>query len=51
MSNKLMIALIVEYLIVAGFCVYEKRWPYVLYWLSAALINGAVLWMGVKGGR
>jgi hypothetical protein len=48
MSDALMITIIVEYLIIAGFCAYEHRWLFVVYWLSAALLNLAVFGMGRK---
>jgi hypothetical protein len=29
----------------AGVFVYYREWPYVMYWLAAAMITGATIWM------
>jgi hypothetical protein len=38
--------LLVAYLIISIVCAFEKRWPFALYWFSAALITISVLWVG-----
>ena len=47
-SRTLMIALGGIYLLIAAAAGYERNWPVVLYWLSAASILLSVLWM--RGG-
>ena len=42
---KLLIGL---YLVLACVFAYEGKWPFVLYWGSAAGISTAVLWIGMK---
>lgn len=46
-SATLIIVLIVEYLIIAVVAAFERppRWPLVLYYVAAAMISLAVLWM------
>ena len=39
--------LIGVYLVLACIFLYERQWPFVLYWTSAAGISTAVLW-GMK---
>lgn len=46
MSTRLMLALIVAYLVIAGAAAWERDWPRVLYYLGAVLISAAVIWMG-----
>ncbi len=41
---------IVAYLITVAFSLWERRWPWALYYFSAALIPVAVLWMGETDG-
>lgn len=48
MSDSLMITIMVEYVIIAGFCAYEHRWLFVVYWIAAAALNLAVFLMGKK---
>lgn len=45
-SRSLMMCLLGVYIVIAVIAVYEQKWPVVLYWLSAAGILSAVLWMG-----
>jgi len=40
-----MFGLLVFYLLIAGTACYERQWPVVLYWVSAAGILAALLWM------
>jgi len=49
MSNAWMIALLAQYLGIAICAAFECRWPRVLYFVSAAGITVAILWMGRKG--
>ena len=42
-----MAVLIGVYILLAGVFAYERHWPFVLYWTSAAGISTAVLW-GMK---
>lgn len=44
-SATLIIVLIVEYIVIAGVATWERRWPLVLYYVAAAMISVAVLWM------
>lgn len=44
-SATLIIVLIVEYLVIAAWAGFERRWSLVLYYVAAALISVAVLWM------
>ncbi len=44
-SRTLMIALGGFYLLIEAAAGYERNWPIVLYWLSAASILLSVLWM------
>ena len=44
-SATLIIALIVEYLVIACVATYERRWSLVLYYVAAAMISVAVLMM------
>lgn len=44
-SRTLMITLGGIYLVIASVAGYERNWPVVLYWLSAASILLSVLWM------
>jgi len=41
-------AWILAYLVTAAVAAYERRWPWCLYYLAAALISVAVLWMGLR---
>ena len=45
LSDKLMILMIIEYVILMLICLFEHRWPQGVYWLGAALIVSAVKWM------
>ena len=45
MSTWLMVFLLVQYLIIAAVSAWERYWPRALYFLSAAGITVAVLWM------
>ncbi len=47
MSSWLMKWLILQYILVFLFCLYERQWPRALYWLGAAILNVAILW-GMK---
>ena len=38
--------LIVEYLAIAVVSAFERKWPWTLYYVAAALISVAVIWMG-----
>ena len=44
-STTMMVALILQYLVIAVAAACERNWPRVLYWLAAVQINLAVLWM------
>jgi hypothetical protein len=44
-----MVALLVQYLGIVAVACCERQWPRALYFLSAAGITVAVLWMGRKG--
>lgn len=44
-STMMMIGLVAFYVLTAGVSGWENNWPRVLYWLSAAGITTAVLWM------
>ena len=44
-SNHLMYALIVQYCVIAGVSAYERNGPRALYFVGAALLSVAVLWM------
>jgi len=46
MSTFLIKLLLAEYAVILVFCMVERNWPRALYWLGAAFIQGAVLWMG-----
>ena len=45
MSGKLIVSLIVAYLVIAAVAAAEKHWSRVLYFVGAAIISVAVLWM------
>ena len=45
MSSALMVVLVGVYLVVAAVSAWEHNWPRVLYWVSASLLTGSVLWM------
>lgn len=47
-STAMMLALVAWYLVIAAVAAYEGKWPRVFYWLAAAQINLAVLWMTRK---
>jgi len=47
MSNKLMIILLAEYMVLLGVACFEKRWGMSLYWLGAAVLQLGVL-VGMK---
>lgn len=48
MNSQLLIKiLLVEYVIIAGVCFYEKNWVRLLYWISASGLQVAILW-GMK---
>jgi len=49
MSTGWMIALLVQYLGIVVVSCWERQWPRALYFLSAAGITVAVLWMGRNG--
>jgi len=49
MSTHLIKILVVEYLIIFAVCLWEKKYPWALYWWSAATLTVAILWMGNKG--
>jgi len=44
-SSGMMIALCVAYLVIATTAAWERNWPRVLYFVCAAGISLAVLWM------
>jgi uncharacterized membrane protein len=44
MSAKLVIALTVVYVVIAIVCLFEKKFPFALYWLGATLIQISLLW-------
>lgn len=46
-SRYLMIGLGAFYLVIAGVAVHEQHWPVAMYWVCAAGILTAVLWMGM----
>ena len=46
MSTFLIKLLLAEYAVVLIARCCERNWPRALYWLGAAFIQGAVLWMG-----
>ena len=43
MTKTLMYALILEYLVIGGVALYERKPWLVLYWCSAALLNYSVI--------
>ena len=43
-SNWLIRLLLVQYIIIALVCVYEKNFPRVLYWIGAFALNFSILW-------
>lgn len=43
-STHLMLVLVGVYVVVAFVSAYERNWPRVLYWISAATLTIAVLW-------
>jgi len=47
MTEKLVVILIVAYLIIGITAMLEHKYPWALYWISAGLLNVAVLW-GMK---
>lgn len=47
MAPWLIKLLIIEYLVIAVVSACEKRWPWVLYFVAAAAISVAVMWMGL----
>ena len=50
MTAWLIKAWICAYLLTVVFALCERRYPWALYYFSAALISVAVLWMGVDDG-
>lgn len=44
-STRIMLWLIVNYIVIAMLAAREGDWPRVLYYIAAALISVAVLWM------
>jgi len=44
-SRNLMLCLLAVYLVIAAVAWYEREWARLLYWVSAAGILTAVLWM------
>ena len=40
--------LIGVYILLAAIFCYERQWPYALYWVSAGLLTGCVLWIGQR---
>lgn len=46
-STLIMKGFLVQYLICAGVCVYEKNFPRALYWFAAALLTISIL-VGMK---
>ena len=47
MSTTLIRCLLVFYLVIAAVCVWERKWPMALYWVSAGGLQVAILW-GMK---
>jgi len=47
MSNWLIKALLVEYIVIMIVCLYERNYPRVLYWIGASLLQVGILW-GMK---
>lgn len=45
LSRGLMVGLLAFYVVIAFVSAYERQWPVTLYWVSAAGILTAVLWM------
>lgn len=50
MSTLLMKILVVEYIAICAVCLWEKKYPWALYWLAAENLTSAILWMEKKGG-
>lgn len=49
-SGHLILGTIVAYVFIATWCACERRWPLVLYYVAAAMISVAVLWMRSENG-
>jgi len=47
MSSWLIRLLIAEYIVIAIVAACERRWPWSMYYVCAAGISVAVLWMGI----
>lgn len=47
-SNAILIIFILEFTVLAVWAAYEKNWPQALYGFGGAILNIAVLWMGIK---
>ena len=45
MSNYLLIALMIEYVVIAVSAVIERNWGMVMYFVGAVILTGGVLWM------
>jgi hypothetical protein len=48
MSHVTTALLIAAYVLLAGTCAFEKRWPVCLYWVGAVIVTGGVLWMSAR---
>lgn len=46
-STVIMYSFLLQYIICAGVCVFEKNYPRAMYWASAGLLTISVLW-GMK---
>jgi len=44
MSGNIVILLIVICVVIGVLCIFERSWPWVMYWLGAAVLNGGILW-------
>ena len=44
-SSYMMMGLIAFYVVVAAVSAYELNWARVVYWISASMLTGSVLWM------
>ena len=44
MSDKLIMALLVAYVVIMVVCVFERNWPRVLYWFGACVLQVSILW-------
>lgn len=48
MTDTLMAGLLVTYVVVAICSAVAGRWPLCLYWIGAAILTAAVVWMDAR---